>query len=229
MILARHVGVDTLSCLIVAYLGWTCRHLLNDMVRATFGDSRAMPIAGYDARLFSSHPGALRILLFFFSYQVKNLYDTIVWNDGPEFIFHHVASLAASYSAIFPGFAHSYAVFFVGLSEISTAVLCLLANFDDEHGVKGMGDAFPLTKVTIGGIFFVLFILCRSIAWPIATYYIMRDSYHALKHKSARAQQRRYVVISSMVLLGGLSILQLAWLGVIFITAKKEFAALGLI
>jgi hypothetical protein len=39
-----------------------------------------------------------------------------------------------------------YATFFLGLLEVSTAILCVLANFDDEYGVKGLRDALPMVK-----------------------------------------------------------------------------------
>merc|ERR1712176_1056765 len=120
------------------------------------------------------------------------------------------------------GVCHYYALFYFGLSEVSTAVLCLLVNFDDDNGVKGLGDAFPLTKVIIGVIFIVLFILCRSMMWPLATYYFVQDSLNALKNGTTYKQSHknwiRFVVISCALL----SVLQSIWLGQIFIIGKEE-------
>lgn len=85
-ILARHVGVDFLSCFIVAALGWNSREIAHDLVRATVGGSSksaAMTPAGMEQRMFTYHPASFRIALFFWVFQLKNLYDTIVWNDGP--------------------------------------------------------------------------------------------------------------------------------------------------
>ena len=228
-ILARHIGVDCLCCLIVAALGWNARHIAYDMVTATLGGKNTMAPGGYDRRLFTYHPAGFRIALFFFFFQVKNLWDTIMWNDGPEFIFHHVLSLAAGWGGMYPGLAQFYGIFFLGLSEISTAVLCVLANFDDEHGVKGLGDAFPMVKVAIGAAFVCLFILCRTIMWPIASYYFVRDARLALKSHSPRAEACKGWIYLFIVSLSGLSVLQVAWLVQIFVIAKKEFEAIGLI
>jgi hypothetical protein len=50
----------------------------------------------FEKRVFRYHPGAQRLVLIFFVYQVKNMYDTLYWNDGPEFVAHHIlAGMAA--------------------------------------------------------------------------------------------------------------------------------------
>jgi len=233
-ILARHVGVDAFSCAVVAWLGWRSRHVNGEILLSIvpkFGASNqsknAPPVAGYEQRLFTYHPDGFRIALFFFMYQIKNLYDTLLWGDGPEFIFHHVFSLITAWGAMTPGCGHCYTIFFMGLSEISTAVLCLLAMFDDEHGVPGLGDAFPLLKVGLGASFAFLFVLCRCILWPVHSYYFGRDILQALKGDDVRAQQRKGWMKFFLVSLTGLSILQVAWLGEIFVTAKAELTKMG--
>ena len=40
---------------------------------------------------------------------------------------------------------HIYVLFFLGMSEISTSILCLVVCFDAEHGVGALGRKFPLT------------------------------------------------------------------------------------
>lgn len=117
-ILARHLFVDTFSCAVVATLGWFLRdYSLYPVLK------RQVPLAGFEQRLFTYNPSAFRLSLFFFAYQIKNSIDTVIWNDGPEFIFHHVFSLITAWGAMTPGCGHFYTVFFFGLSEISTAVL----------------------------------------------------------------------------------------------------------
>jgi len=149
--------------------------------------------------------------------------------QGPEFIFHHVFSLAVAWGAMHPGTAHMYGIFFFGLSEFSTAILCILANFDDEHGVPGLGDALPMTKVVCGAIFVVLFILCRCILWPITSYYFCRDISLALKSDDPRAVYRRGWMRFFYVALAGLSVLQVLWLGQIFMLGKQELIKVGLL
>lgn len=188
-----------------------------------------MPDAGYETRLFSYHPAAFRIALVFFAYQIKNLADTIVWGDGPEYIFHHVLSMTASYMAMYPGFGHFYVVFFLGVSEISTAILCVLANFDDEHGVPGLGDALPTHKAAVGGCFVVAFLLCRVVMWPIAGYFCTRDCSLALKGDSPHAKSRRGVIRTIKVCLTGLSVLQVVFLVQLVIISKRELTEMGFI
>jgi hypothetical protein len=224
-ILARHIFVDTMSCTICAILGYMSRYeSFYPIMKGT------IPLAAYDQRLFTYMPNGFRLTLFFFWYQVKNLVDTILWNDGPEYIFHHVFSLITAYGAMNPGCGHVYTLFFFGLSEISTAVLCLLANFDDHHGVVGLGDAFPITKIICGAIFVVLFILCRCILWPIHSYYFCNDILHAIRNTNdPRATSRRSWMIFFLISLSGLSVLQIAWLGQIFMIGKEELQKSGFV
>jgi hypothetical protein len=190
----------------------------------------------YVQRLNTYMPNGFRLSLFFFSYQIKNLYDTIVWNDGPIYIFHHIFSLITAYGAMIMTCGHIYTIFFFGISEISTAVLCVLANFDDEHGIVGLGDAFPLTKVMCGALFVVLFILCRCILWPIHSYYFCNDILSALRNDPMdpnqphhNVQTRRYWMIFFLTSLSGLSVLQILWLGQIFILGQQELQKIGII
>jgi TLC domain len=221
-ILARHLFVDTLSCAVVAALGWVSRDTYLYPVLAG-----TIPVAGYEQRLFTYSAPGFRVALVFFFYQVKNLVDTIMWGDGPEFIFHHIFSLITAWGAMSPGCGHMYALFFFGLSEISTAVLCVLANFDDEHGVPGLGEALPITKVVLGALFVFFFILCRCVLWPITSYYFCRDILQALKGSDPRAVYRRHWMKFFLVSLSGLSVLQVAWLGQIFILGKQELEKAG--
>jgi hypothetical protein len=225
-ILARHIGVDALSCFIVAYLGWKARHILQDMIDAAVWKKKSMPKA-YENRMFKYHPEACRICLYFFAYQVKNTYDTIVWNDGPEFIAHHVLTLFTAWGALIPGTAHFYAPFYLGISEASTAVLCLLANFDDVHGVKGLAEAFPIGKVFFGAIFAVTFLTCRVLMWSTVSYYYCRDCWNALSGNDPRLVGRKTFIRFTLVSLSLLSLLQILWLGEIVRQGKEELGKMG--
>jgi hypothetical protein len=221
-VLARHIGVDVLGCATVAFLGVRCRHLLRAFYDDAMKGKNTIPAGAYDQRLFSYVPEGQQIAHFFAIYQVKNTYDTIVFNDGPEFIFHHVLALMAAWGAMYPGCGHVYVIFFMGLSEISTAVLCLLANFDDEFGVVGLGDAFPIAKVLVGVLFVIFFILCRCIIWPFMSYHFARDCRNALKSGSPQSEERKKWLWALMSALCGLSVLQVLWLGQIFVIAQEE-------
>eukprot|EP00529_Nitzschia_sp_RCC80_P031194 CAMPEP_0113497674 /NCGR_PEP_ID=MMETSP0014_2-20120614/30754_1 /TAXON_ID=2857 /ORGANISM="Nitzschia sp." /LENGTH=363 /DNA_ID=CAMNT_0000391625 /DNA_START=219 /DNA_END=1311 /DNA_ORIENTATION=+ /assembly_acc=CAM_ASM_000159 len=234
-ILARHVGVDAFSCFVVAYLGWKARHLMQDIVDSTFlgsnktDDNKNKKMGTYEDRMFKYQPEAARICLFFFAYQVKNTYDTIVWNDGPEFIAHHVLTLGTCWTPMVFGGAHAYVPFYFGVSEISTAVLCLLANFDDVHGVPGLADAFPMMKVILGGLFAVLFIVCRVFSWSTVSYFYCKDAWNALNNGSeAQLMNRKNWFRYTFVSLSLLSLLQIIWLAEIARVGKEELEKVGL-
>lgn len=229
-ILARHIGVDSFGCFIVAFLGLKARYVLKDVIDATIGGKpNAMP-ASYEGRMFTYLPEGQRVCLFFLAYQLKNTYDSIVWNDGMIFLIHHVLTLFTIWGGI-QGNAHFYALYFFGISEISTGVLCLLANFDDEFGVVGLADAFPLVKAALGGIFALMFVIFRVLGWSTMSYYFCRDVWNALKGSNSRLELPghriwfRFTLFSNAIL----SSLQIIWLAEIVRIGKEELKNMGLI
>jgi hypothetical protein len=81
---------------------------MKDIINATIGSGgkRSMFPVAYEGRMYTYQPEAARICLFFFAYQIKNTYDTIVWNDGPEFIAHHILTLGTCWTPMVVGGAH---------------------------------------------------------------------------------------------------------------------------
>lgn len=155
------------------------------------------------------------------------MYDTIKWGDGIIFVLHHILAGGTAWLGMYPGVSSLYAIFFMGISEISTAVLCLLANFDDDFGVAGLDEAFPITKVLIAVFFVVLFIVCRVLLWPLFTYHFIHDTNIILKRDGVRETTTVKNTLRVMRFsLSGLTVLQVLWLGEIIVTAKKEIEAL---
>ena len=207
-ILARHTAVDGFSCFICAYIGFQNRHQLEHLLALERNDD-------FNDRV--------QVLLFFFSYQVKNMYDTIVWEDSVVFILHHILAGATAWFGMCPGLCSLYVIFFMGISEISTSILCLLANFDPDLGIIGLDEAFPMTRIILATCFIVTFIICRIILWPLFAYHIAGDIPKALKQEGEKG--RPSVKFALKLILGslcGLSILQVICLGAIIVTAKKE-------
>lgn len=226
-ILSRHVGVDFASTAIVAYFGFKARHITQDMIdKHVNGKKNAMPKA-YDNRLFQYHPEAARVIALFIGYSIKNSYDTIVWNDGALFIAHHILALGTAWGALFPGASHYYAPFYLGYSEISTSLLCLLVAFDDDSGIRGLGAAFPLAKVILGVMFAVFFVACRVIIWTTHSVYYLKDVLACLKAEDPRLAGRKTWLQFTGFSLSLLSFLQIIWLGEIFVVGKKELEAMG--
>jgi hypothetical protein len=123
-VLARHIGTDFFACALCA--GIACLNLKHlDSFTRKFWDPDSRWAKAYESRMYKYIPEAHHVLLIFSAYQIKNLFDAVVWNDGPLFIFHHVFSFIASWSAMHGGghgLGHTYALFYMGVSEISTTV-----------------------------------------------------------------------------------------------------------
>jgi len=217
-VLARNLGVNFSACFIVALLGFQSRHLLGEVL--TF---QRKTDDSYHRRMYQYVPQGHRVLVFFVAYQVKNLYDSYVWEDGAIFLAHHVFAGLTAWAGMYPGVASMYGLFFMGLSEVSSCALCLLANFDDTFGVVGLGDAFPMAKVIMGVAFAVLFIVCRIVLWPVFAYHFLSDSFTVLKRNSAQYETKTIKVVLSMMIFSnvGLTALQILWLGEIISTARE--------
>lgn len=247
-IIARHLGVDTIACFTIAFLGYINKHLLYNVM--TIQRSSKLNMTSHN-RIFDYQPESHRILLLFIAYQVKNLYDSWYWNDGIVFILHHIFAAVTAWFGMYPGVAGAYGIFFMGISEISTCVLCLLANFDDKFGVEGLDQIFPLTKIVLAVMFVVLFVICRCIIWPVLSYHFLLDARMVLKmmngnglHKKdddnndntdnidsvdISMEKKKSVVFPLKMMIGTnmfLTVLQILWLGEIIVTAKKEIEAL---
>jgi hypothetical protein len=219
-ILARHMAVDGFSCGVCALIGFQSRHELKPLLTLKTDHK-------FNERIHSYYPAGQRVLLYFFAYQVKNMHDTIVWEDGILFVFHHILAGAAAWYGMYPGVASLYAIFYMGISEISTCILCLLANFDPELGIIGLDDAFPMTRLVLAIIFIATFIICRITLWPLMTYHFDKDSRRALEQEGENG--RPMIKFALKLLLGSvylLTVLQVVWLGEIIITAKAEIAEL---
>ena len=220
-VMSRHFGVDFFACLMVSMYGVSARKWI-----APFLSSNSKVPADYQNRFYTYVPEGQRILTVFLAYQVKNLYDAIVWSDGPEFCAHHVVSGIAAWGAMYPGLGHCYAIFYMGVSELSTMVLVVLANFDDTgHGVAGLAEAFPGAKIFWAAVFVVFFVICRCVMWPIVSYYFIVDALAALKNeedKKAKKYPLRLWFYAWIFILGSLTLLQFVWLGQIVYMGKAE-------
>jgi hypothetical protein len=127
---------------------------------------------------------------------------------------------------MFPGCCHFYAMFYFGFSEISTAILCLLANFDPKYGIAGLDEAFPKTKLVLGGLFVLSFIVCRLILWPYATYFFARDATAAMKSNVPRVHGRRGYLRVIYYCCVFLTLIQILFVAMIVQTGKEEIGKL---
>ena len=208
IVLARH-SMDTLALGYLAVQGW--------MMWGAMGAAN-VPATPH-ARLYSYLPAFQWCAIVMLGYQAKNLMDAVIHSDGPEFIVHHVITSSVALCALHP-YAHVPGIFFFGISETSTTLLCVVANFDDVHGVPSLKLHFPISKLVLGALFAVSFVCLRTGVWPYLAYHFVQDSLAVLADGTAHSAA---VVWGFVGCLGVLTCLQVAWLGQMIITIHREF------
>lgn len=150
--------------------------------------------------------------MFQMGYTFKTVGDAIVYSDGMISFCHHVATGSVVALALHP-FLHYHAVFFVGLSEVSTVALCIVLIFQKDRGVALLAERYPTLDVAIGVIFSVLFVICRICLWFFYSKYFWQDLLELLHSGMAHSS---FAVVWYLVANACLSVLQLYWLSEIF-------------
>lgn len=136
------------------------------------------------------------------------------------FLFHHVFTGLVALFAMRP-FLHYYASYFLGLSEVSTTILCLYCCFQDQHGTKSLVSIFPTVHIVLGLAFAVGFFIFRITLWIYFAFYLCSDLvalyYSGQAHSNAIAA---FYFISTVLF----TILQIVWLSDIISAAKATFS-----
>jgi hypothetical protein len=121
---------------------------------------------------------------------------------------------------------HIYCAYFLGVSEISTAILCGLVLFDEERGVPPLAKKFPVLMQLVGVSFALAFIIFRIVLWPYACYYFWLDML-AMLASPADPLKGIHSVTIGYIFMGvnaGLTLLQFYWLTEILSQALKFFS-----
>ena len=117
-------------------------------------------------------------------------------------------------------FCQLYACFFLGISEVSTFVLCCALPFDGERGIPILHKKYQLILQILGVLFSLLFIYYRCILWPHVSYHFWRDCLLVLTTEGA--SHNDHVIYFFLFANAGLTILQVSWLGEIITTATSR-------
>ena len=204
--------MDTVGLSFISYMGFAMwQDLSMDAVPATA-----------HGRVYMYLPKFALTCVAMLAFQLKNLVDSIHYNDGPEFVAHHLVCIFVAFGSLHGQFLHLYGIFFFGLSEISTAIVSALACFDDKLGVAELGDYFPNAKIAIGGTFTLAFIALRIVVWPYLSYLLTLDCNVLLADGTAHSPP---IVYSFLGCLLGLTCLQFFWLTEILKRAPAELRA----
>jgi hypothetical protein len=217
---AALIYISFLGCSMASELKW----MPSDSGRVYAYIPFELPAAPYE-RVYSYLPRYVWACAVMGAFQAKNLIDTLQWGDGPEYVLHHLVCIYVAYGCVSGQFLHLYGIFFFGLSEISTALVTLLACFDEKLGVPALGDRYPLTKIVTGLSFAVSFVVIRVIIWPYLAYCLTLDCLAVLAAERAHSPA---VVYSFLGCLFSLTCLQFFWLTQIVMEAGPEIKkALG--
>ena len=183
---------------------------VNQLSEALMSKSSSLswvPSTAY-ARLYGYYPDFQRLAAVMAAFQLKNTLDTLYYKDGWLFLLHHVIVVVVAYCALHP-FAHFHGTFFFGVSETSTTLLALLANFDKDHGLPALERDYPNVRTSIGALFALSFLVVRGILWPYFSFFFIRDCLKVLKDNQAHDT---VVVQGYIIMLATLSLMQILWL-----------------
>jgi hypothetical protein len=207
----RHT-MDTFSMTVISYAGWEALNNFGGF--SAFAnlvvDGKTLAVGA--ERIYHFSPAAQRLCMLQVAYEAKNFCDSVIHSDGAVFLAHHILTGFVTIVAANP-FMHLYAGFYLGLSELSTVVLCVLVCFDRERGIPGFPEAYPTLMTVLAVMFGALFIIFRMVLWIYVNYYFWEDImalYHAGTYHSLPA------VSFVMFVNAGLTALQFLWLKEIY-------------
>jgi len=241
MVIFSYMGFEALGT--APFHGWDTLHAMRVQ------SAKGMLEYGH-ARAYVFSESAQRLCVWQIAYQLKNFCDAVIHNDGPLFLAHHIVTGLLSVSfrlhciasvpsrltdtpsptlpqalALQP-FLHIYCAYFLGVSEISTAILCGLVLFDEERGVPPLAKKFPVLMQLVGVSFALAFIIFRIVLWPYACYYFWLDML-AMLASPADPLKGIHSVTIGYIFMGvnaGLTLLQFYWLTEILSQALKFFS-----
>lgn len=165
-------------------------------------------------------------------YELYNVIDAYLFGTW-VYVAHHLVAFACGALAVVYTYCQLYGIFFLGLSEVSTAVLCIVVLFetDQGQGVAGWNERYPVFRLAIGGVFVVLFTVFRLILWPWVSWHFWVDSLGVLaaetKDESMVSVEHPFAVVMFYLACNvALTLLQAVWGAEILKTSAQ---ALGLL
>ena len=170
-------------------------------------------------RLYVFNPYAAQLALFQVAYELKSIHDVFYYGDGIIFFLHHISTSILAFCALHP-FCQLYACFFLGISEVSTFVLCCALPFDGERGIPILHKKYEIILQILGVVFSILFFIYRCVIWPRVSYHFWKDCLLVLNTQGA--SHNDYVIYFFLFANAGLTSLQIAWLGEIVTTATSR-------
>ena len=140
-------------------------------------------------------------------YQVFSLGTSFLWPDvcgGTQMVFHHCAVIVLSLLSFHP-FAHYYILFFIGMAEVSTFVLCCVDVF---RNLEELQDMLPAVNTFLRVTFALSFFLFRWVMWIPASYFFVSDCVELIRTGKQHSNWTVGIFIPGNIALG---LLQVVW------------------
>jgi TLC domain len=131
-----------------------------------------------EGRLFGYLPDAERLNVGILVFQVWDFVFSIMIPEHATMVFlgHHLAAALTAYFSLEYQYAHHYAIFFGGCSEISSIFL-VFCDFDVFFPSSDQGSAEWGTFIVLcQGSFVLLFLAYRVVGWWIVSYRLWKDA-----------------------------------------------------
>eukprot|EP01062_Namystynia_karyoxenos_P059321 TRINITY_DN50768_c0_g1_i1.p1 TRINITY_DN50768_c0_g1~~TRINITY_DN50768_c0_g1_i1.p1 ORF type:complete len:282 (+),score=88.78 TRINITY_DN50768_c0_g1_i1:81-926(+) len=159
-----------------------------------------------DDPIYGSTPVTNTLCLLMLGYALYATVAALVIEEMREipFIGHHVGVTVLAYLGAAP-FLHGYSMFFFGIAEFSTVVVCVMQLFKLEPTLQ---EEHPGMYQAVRAMFAILFILLRLIVWPLLSLKFWMDMYDLLE---AGEERSLFAVVCFMVCNVGLTGLQFFW------------------
>ncbi|CAM9673426.1 unnamed protein product [Chrysoparadoxa australica] len=135
-------------------------------------------IRGTEDRLYGVLEEAEIVGIPNLAYQVYDLAATIAIAKlcKMEMVAHHIIAVGLAYQLLRDEYCHYYAVFFLGLTELSSVPLSVVDIF--KH-FRELGDKYAGLNTALRLAFAVLFLLVRCIWWPLVSVQFYQDTFES--------------------------------------------------
>jgi hypothetical protein len=167
-----------------------------------------------EGRLFGYLEEADRLNAGIFVFQVWDFFASLFIPEHatPVFLTHHLLAALCAYFSLEYQYAHHYAIFFGGCSEISSIFL-VIADFDN-YFPASQGTSWQGLVTACQGMFVLTFSYYRIVGWWQESYRLWSDALIVLDKKSGLRPGKSllflYVFLAVDVALG---LLQVYWFG----------------
>ena len=165
-----------------------------------------------EQRLYSVSPAAVKVLQTNFAFQTWDFAVSFLHKElnAPEMLAHHSLAALLCYWGLTMPYMHYYAVYFMGVAEISSVPLVLV---DAGKYYPDVSKRFPGVDLAAKLTFLACFVLVRDVFWVLTAIEVWKDGLAVLAAGNFPAKYPGYVTASVLLTNVFFSALQVLWTG----------------